>query len=144
MKVEVSLIDEVKDYVDGVKEHIKRHKVAYSCGVTAVVTAGITCLIMKGRHAELLSGSDTAENSVFVRPFNLFSNRCNVNVVNVLEREGRGHPGYIVRCLETGTEFFSQKKAASNENVSDAIMSLHLRGKIDDINGYHFERLQVA
>ena len=44
-----------------IKEHFKRHKVAYCCGTTAVVTAGITWLVVRGRYATLLSRVDGPE-----------------------------------------------------------------------------------
>jgi len=100
---------------------------------------------MKGRHAEMQSVSDRTElqrGSVFVRPLNFLSR--NNNVVSVVEREGRGHPGYIVRCIETGDMFLSQKEVAKAYNCPDSILSMHLRGKIPDFAGHHFERVGIA
>jgi hypothetical protein len=125
------------------KEHFNKYKLVYISAGVSITIAGITCTLMRGRYAELLSGSDTAENSVFVRPLSILSNQRN-NIVTVIERAGQGHPGYLVRCLETGTIFSSQKQAAIMHGVSDAILSLHVRGKIPNINGLHFERVSLV
>ena len=134
--------------IEKIKQHVKDHEVAYACGATAVITAGITFLIMKGCGAAAIVGADgpeTADTLVTVHPRNFLnfwnSNSFNQTIVSVVEREGRGHTGYIVRCKETLEEFPSQKAAALMAKVSDMIMSLHIRGEIPDINGYHYERV---
>ncbi|HEY1247418.1 MAG TPA: hypothetical protein VGE97_00380, partial [Nitrososphaera sp.] len=122
--------------VEEVKAHVKKHQVAYSFGAGAVV-AGFTCLIMRGAYAGIQrvpGGSDT----IHVKPLAFFSRQ---NVTTVIEREGRGHPGYIIQCLETGKIFRSQIEAAANMNVYPSLMSGHLNGKFPDVHGYHFERI---
>lgn len=129
-----------------IKAHVKRNKVAYASLGSAVLAASFTCLIMRGRHADVQCVSDTAETSVFVRPLTFFSKQGEIttNIINVLERDGRGHPGYIVHCKETGDVFASQKQAADAFNIPSAVLSLHIRGKLDDVNGLHFERISPA
>jgi len=124
-----------------IKVHFRKNKDRYKFfGIGAV--AGITLVIMRGRCADFLRSSDTAATTVFARPLFLFSNHNKIiNVVAVIEREGRGHPGYSVMCKETGDFFFSQNGAAAWAGVSDANMSLHVRGKLPDVDGWHFERV---
>ena len=55
----------------------------------------------------------------------------------------KGHPGYLTRCIDTSDVFESQKKAASAFGISDKVMSEHLKGKLPDANGHHFERVVV-
>jgi len=65
------------------------------------------------------------------------------NLVTVIEREGRGHPGYVVRCLETNEIFTSQGKAAECLGLRETMLSGHLNGKFPDVDGLHFERINV-
>lgn len=138
----------MKERIEKIKTHIYKHRVVYSCSVTAVVVAGITFIVMRGRYAEIkrVSDEDLILNKLFVRPFNFLSNNndINANIITVIEREGRGHPGYIVRCLETGEVFLSQTQAAIVMEIPATVISDHLRGKFDHANGYHFERICAA
>ena len=76
--------------------------------------------------------------AIAIRPLSFFSTQ---NVVTVIEREGRGHPGYLVRCLETGRVFPSQDAAARSIGAYPSILSSHLQGKHSDVFGLHFERI---
>lgn len=120
------------------REHFRRNWERYALGGTLV--AGFTLLVMRGRHADMQSVSDGSA-MITVRPFSIFSNKQITNVVTVIEREGRGHPGYLVRCLETGQTFISQAEAASVMNVSPSMLSSHINGSFDNVNGLHFHRL---
>jgi hypothetical protein len=134
-------------YWEKVKKHFKKNKNVYIVGIGV---AGITTLIMKGSHAGLIDRTQRGLQDHRVHGFFLFnfkspvSDSFNQTIVNCIEREGRGHPGYIVMCKETLEEFPSQVKAALNEGVSDMIMSLHIRGEIPDINGHHYKRVMAA
>jgi hypothetical protein len=126
--------------IDKVKSHISRHKVAYSFG-SGIAFAGITCIIMRGRHAGILRVPEEPLKAVFVRPLFLFSNHNKINVVAVVLRDGRGHPGYPVICKETGDLFLSQTGAARWAGISDWYMSQHLRGNLPHVQGWTFERV---
>ena len=140
-------MDENVEQEDG---YFKRHKKAYLWG-GGMSLAVITCLIMRGRIAsiqEVLGGSD----EITVRPLTFLSKEVSTttmidqskHVVNVLEREGRGHPGYIVRCVETGLLYLSQKSAAEELNIPAWLMSDHLNGKLPDAHGWHLERVGIT
>lgn len=116
-----------------------KKKIIYSCLATGLVFAGIAAFIMRGRYTVLQSGAD-GHSRVTVRPFSFFSKQI-VSVVNVIEREGRGHPGYITRCLETMEDFITQGDAARSAGVDDNTMSRHIRGMIPDIKGLHYQRV---
>lgn len=103
--------------------------------------AGITYAIMRGRYAGLLRGPDTAAMTVFVRPLSFFSKQTVVTIISVSRQ---GPPSWVVRCLETNQIFTSQNQAAIEFGTSAANMSLHLRKKLPDIFGYHFERICLA
>ena len=136
----------MSERLDRLKEHFRKNKVIYSCGLTAFGVAGITYTLMRGRHASVqrvLDGSDLLSESITVRPLSFFTNRNTNNIVNVIEREGRGHPGYLVRCIETGEGWISQIKAADAANTYPSVMSGHLTGKIPDVHGLHYERIGI-
>jgi hypothetical protein len=129
----------MKERIEKIKQHIRDNREIYiAAGAGLVAGAGITLLITRGRHAGIQGVPGTAENSVFVRPFNFLSPNT---ILTVFEREGRGHPGYIIQCLETGETFPSQVQAANVMNIPETLLSAHLRGKFPDVDGLHFERL---
>jgi len=136
----------MRDYIEKIKIHIEKHKMVYSCAATAVGVAGITAVIMRGRYETLaiggVYGSKTADTSITMRPFSFFSQQK--NVVKVIARDGRGHPGYIIRSLDTQELFGSQREAASVFGISETLLSKHLSGKIQNAEGYRFERLSMA
>jgi hypothetical protein len=126
------------EVVNDVKLHVQKYQAAYLCGAVSVATAGFTTLLMRGRYVENPMGS-YGQDTVTVRPLSFLSNRQ--TVVTVVAREGRGHPGYIVRCLETGNVFVSQNQAADAMNIPKHILSKHLTGEFADACGWHLERL---
>jgi hypothetical protein len=125
-----------------IRSHVERHQVAYS-----VSLAGITCFIMKGRCASFprsLVDVGLPSGATIIRPLAFFSSqKIQMNTVAVIARDGRGHPGYIVQCKETGDIFLSQGGGAVWAGVSDRHMSRHLNGALPDVNGFTFERFTV-
>lgn len=67
-----------------------------------------------------------------------------INITTVLNRAGRGHPGWPVQNLETNQVFFSQKQAADAFGISETFLSGHLQGKYPDANGLHFQRVNLV
>lgn len=130
-----------------IKAHFVEHKELYIGLGIGVGVAGITAIIVRGRHAEVqrVSDEDPSVKRVIVRPLNILSNRpaTTSSVVTVIERDGRGHPGYITRNLETNRYFPSQTKAAEEFDIPLSVMSDHIRGKFEDANGLHFERIVI-
>lgn len=129
-----------------VRKHWKNNHKFYIGAGGGMVLAGITYTIMRGRYEALAVGGayglKTADTSVTMRTLSIFSDQN--NVVNVLTREGRGHPGYIIRSLDTDQIFFSQRDAASFFDISETLLSKHLSGKITDAKGLRFERICMA
>ncbi len=124
--------------IERIKAHINKHKVVYSCGTTAITVAGITYLIIGGRYAVVGNAASDGLERVTVRPLSFFSHHN--NVVTVIERDGRGHPGYITHCIETGKDFATQGEAARKYGISSTVMSKHINGILENANGFHFER----
>ena len=106
--------------------------------IAVAVFAGITCYIMRGRCAILQSGMD-GSSRITVRPLLFFPN--NPNIVTTIHNGTRGHPGFCVRNLEHMIDFPTQGVAAKTFDISPALLSSHLNGKFDNVNGLHFERV---
>jgi len=121
-----------------IKAHLEKHKTLYACVATAAGVATFTAVIMRGRYVENPMGSNGHDGAT-VRLLSFLSNRP--SVVTVIQREGRGHPGYIVRCIETGDVFLSQTQAAAAMLIPEKVISHQITGKTLDANGYHFERV---
>lgn len=131
--------------VQKIKQHIKDNKKVYVNGISIVVIAGLTTLIMRDRHAVLQTGADGLDVTT-VRSFNfnfLARQLESGNVTTVISRDGRGHPGYITRWLEEMIDYETQGLAASEHGVPASVMSAHIQGKIPDVNGNHFVRVSV-
>ena len=140
--------EEEVDVTEDIRNHFQKNKNAYMAGAAGILFAGITCRIMKGSYPDVLRVSESSVPRVLdgpakvtVTPLSLFSNRMTNNIVTVIEREGRGHPGYLVRCLETNEIFTSQYEAARQLGVWPSIVSGHLNGKLADVAGKHLERI---
>ena len=129
---------------DKIKNHIEKYKTIYCCAATGIVFAGITAVIMKERHAKVRGAMDEGLVLNKLSCVLSFFSKPQQHVVNVIEREGRGHPGYLTRCLETNDIFTSQTEAAKSFKIPTSVMSDHLRGKFDNAAGYHFERIIAA
>ena len=131
--------------MDRIKKHWEEHKTAYLCGASAVVVAGITVLIMRGRYEGFRKepyGLQTADTVVTMRPLSFLSKQD--NVVKVINKYGIGRPGYLIHSLDTNEYFSSQREAASVFGISESLLSKHLSGKLENAEGYNFERLHLA
>ena len=140
----------MNEKVEKIKEHFIRNKDRYIVGtIVGITTAGITWLIMRRSRAVLdYVGADCPDTestdflSLFSNKFNINSSITN-NVVTVIEREGRGHPGYRVRDLDTLMEWDTQGLAAKSLNTTPMVISKHIRGIYPDAKGHHLERIAV-
>lgn len=119
--------------LEKIKTHLQENKEIY---VAAAVGAGLGAAAVA---ATLL----LKKQVVIVDSFKIQwkSNTTN-HVVTTLVR--RGHPGYLVRCLQTGEVFASQNRAAAAMGINRGDLSSHLNGKYASAGGYVFERLGEA
>lgn len=134
----------IKERYEKVKKHIQDHKVAYSCAVTGVMVAGITVVIMRSNIVRGAMGDSGVRGAPTNTASFTFRNKQTINVTTVLDREGRGHPGWPVRNIETKRIFFSQREAADTFDISYSALSGHLNGKFSDVDGLHFERISLG
>ena len=141
-----------EDVLDDIKTHFDKYKVAYiTGGITAagVGFAGFTYLIMRGHYTGIqgvpesgIRGVLDGPAKVAVSPLAFFSHQTN-NVVAVIERNGRGHPGYPVWCPETNEYWPTQNAVAKAWGVYPSLVSGHLNGKFPDIDGKQLQRVKV-
>jgi hypothetical protein len=127
---------------DGVKKHIRDHRTAYAFGA-GIGVAGISFLIMRGTGLRGGPGVSGLRGGPSNTASFILSNKQQI-ITTVLDRERRGHPGWPVRNLETKHIFFSQKEAADAIGVPESLMSAHIHGKFPDIDGLHFERVNLV
>lgn len=131
--------------LEKIKTHVQKHKAVYTCGAVALATAGITTLVMRDRYEALVTdgayGLKTADTSVTMRSLSFLSSQN--NIVSVITRNGRGHPGYLVHCLDSDEYFSSQREAALACDVSETLLSKHLNGKLPNVDGRIFNRINV-
>ena len=120
--------------LDKMKETIRNN---WKPLVVGVGIAGITCFIMRGRYEACIERAYGP--IVTVRPLSFFSKQF----VTVVLRDGRGHPGYVVKCLETGSIYLSQAEAAKAMGFTPSTLSQHLNGMRSHIHGFHLERVAV-
>lgn len=111
------------------KAHLKKHKTAYlvAGGVVAGVVLGavVTAVVRK-----------TSVNQIAIGD--------NITQIAEVHLARRGHPGYIVQCVETGEIFASQRRAAEVLNVNRYDLWKHLHGEIPDVKGYTFKIIAEA
>lgn len=140
------------------KKHIKKHKTEYYCIVTGVVVAGITLLIMRSRSDSSISRGipvtakrglavpgEASVNALEVNRGGLvLGNSYALNNVSFISSNRQGPPSWVIRCLETGAIFASQNLCANEMGVAKSEVSKHLNGFLDNVQGYHFERICLA
>ncbi len=131
-----------------IKAHVGRHKTEYIVG--SIVIAGITYIIMRS-HTGIQRVPESSiprvldgPTKVTVTPFSLLSNRQTNNVINIIHKEGRGHPGYPVFDLDDKILYNTQGLAAKALNAWPSVVSGHLNGKLSDVNGHHLIRVPNA
>ena len=134
--------------LDQIKNHFRENKKVYiSIGIGLVgglTIAGITSAIVRSNILQRGMREEGLQRGPFNAASFVFSNKQTISVTTVLDRDGRGHPGWPVRNLETKQIFFSQGEAARAFDVSESVLSGHLKGKIPDVYGLHFERVSLG
>lgn len=135
--------------IERFKQHMRDNKKVYFAFGSGIALAGITALVMREPRAVLNSvGADCPEMEP-TDSLSFFNNSVvkkstiTNNVTTNIERDRRGHPGFITKCLETDQFFETQGAAARAFDIPEMTMSNHLRGKFEDANGYHFKRIGV-
>ena len=123
------------------KAHWEKYKQTYitvgvSIAVGVMVGVGVYVLTkQKNPNIKVDISGNTDSNPIGV----------NLGTLNyTVEANRQGPPSWVVRCLETGEVFSSQRKAAEELGVSDRDISTHLNGMKDNVGGLHFERICMS
>lgn len=120
--------------IDRIKKHLKDHKEAYIVGGVMLIAGVVIGVVFKS--------SPTAVQKANIQGLVNWKPVQTLEQTTVLVR--RGHPGYIVKCLETGELFASQRRASDLLNLNLSDLSKHLNGGLESVKGLHFERLGEA
>jgi hypothetical protein len=117
-----------------IKQHVEKHKVAYSVGGVVVIAA--TSFVV-GRYVGMRFGPNAWLNAkkIVIKE--------NVFLIHTYER-WTGPPSWMVRCVETGRVFTSQRAAAHEMGISQGVLTSHLNGRAEHVGGYHFVRVAMA
>lgn len=133
------LPERAKEKVARVKLHIKKHKTIYIASAT-----GVGCLIVGGT-AGAVFGKQVAVKSI-AKNTAVIAYKSPQTVTNVVTTElaRRGHPGHIIKCIETGEVFASRNRAAGVMGINRYELFQHLKGLQDTAGGFTFEILGEA
>lgn len=128
-----------------VKGHFKKHKVKYIVGGTCLVAGGtVGYYVSKHYHAVNMNVISKVEpTNVAIGKDISIKNKTDItnNVTNV---NMGGHTRKIVRRVSDGKLFGSVQEAAAEAGVSQPLMSNHLNGRNDHINGGKYEIAGLA
>ena len=123
-----------------IKEHFAKYRNVY-------ITAGIVVLASVVTGLTVYSVSKTDIKPVSIGDIHENSNVA-VNLGGTLnytiKSSRKGPPSWVVRCLETGQLYSSQRQAANTLNLDKNNLSKHLNGLTDSVSGLHFERVCMA
>jgi hypothetical protein len=124
--------------------HVRKHKEAYIAGTVCLgagVLAGNSRSLMRSVVQQPISRgiSVTADRGIAV-----VGKRVSLNNVSYISANRKGAPSWVVRCLETGAIFTSQRSAATEMGLPENELSRHLNGLRDHVRGNHFERICLA
>lgn len=128
--------------VEKLKTHVRENRRVYISSLVGVL-GGIaigTTIMMRRQSSPISSGiSGTADRGISV-----IGKKVVMSNVSYISQNRQGSPSWVVRCLETGIVFTSQRKAALTMDLPESEISKHLNGALDNVRGYRFERLCMA
>lgn len=128
-------MDKVQSKTSKVKAHFEKNKNSYILGGVCFLTGAVA-----GVAVGMNMSSQTATATQRVIAFK--TGDVTQNVIQQLTR--RGHPGIVVRCVETGESFASVRRASELLNLNRAELTSHLKGLKDSVGGLTFETLGEA
>ena len=121
----------MKERIERAKKHLKDNKKIYLIGAGGLVVGVVVGFVSSGKAIQIVDS------------FNIKYKSPTTNTV-IAELVRRGHPGNLIRCVETGEVFASQQRAAEVLDVNPGNLSRHLNGKLASVNGKTFELIGEA
>jgi hypothetical protein len=119
-----------------VKAHVQRNKLTYSCFGSAIAS-GLLVGVLKSRPTivnnitQVTPSIAPVMNNISKPVFRPEFHNSNTSFV--------GHPHKLVKCLETEEIWETVKSAAEAVGKAPAVMSKHLNGHTDHVNGLHYK-----
>lgn len=98
-----------------------------------------------GTTSPELLGTGESAVSIF-SPHLAINNSPNtvLNLKQVINSNRKGAPSWVVRCVETGQIYTSQRAAALSTGIAESDISRHLNGLRELSENLHFERICLA
>jgi hypothetical protein len=124
-----------------VKEYLQEHKELYIGLGVGVIVAGITYSIMRAQSGSIILRDSIVEAQ---RDSIVLGKNATLNQVSYFDSNRQGPASWVVRCVETGLVFTSQRAAALAMDISESNISRQLNGLKNQADGYHFERICMA
>ncbi len=121
--------------IEKIKNHFSENKVIYFATTGGIVIGVVGSFMVFGNGRNII---DSLKIELYYK-----SSKTNINQVLPSRL---GHPGYVIRCIETDKLFPSQNNTAKIMDINPRLLSSYLNGKTitSNINGYTFERLGEA
>jgi hypothetical protein len=120
-----------------VKKHVKEHKEAYIVATVAAVAGGAVGYLVR---AQLTVSVNQKIQSIGYKSTMNLTNNSTVNVI----RADKGPLGNAVIRLSDGEQYRSQRDAALQNGISEAVLRHHLRGETPNAGGERFHILREA
>jgi hypothetical protein len=117
--------------LDKFKKHLKDNRAVYIALGVGVAIGTVATLVIFKRDAIVITINDS---------FNITNRATKTNTV-VTNLTRQGHPGFKVRCNETGVVFPSIHNAAKSMDMNPSQLSQHLQGKLPHVKGKTFTKL---
>ena len=124
------------------RNHYYRYRTEYICAASLIGFALITHSVMRRNFiTQPINGgiSAVADGGISV-----VGKKVVMDNVSYISQNRKGPPSWVVRNLETGAVFTSQKAAASELEIPASELSKHLNGLMENVRGLHFERVCMA
>lgn len=123
--------------IENIKNHVRENKKVY-IGTAAGLAVGAAVGVGIGVGLSVRQSGPITN----VRPIQAFAYKSNQTVEVIVE--ALGDPGNIVQDMTTGTIYASQNQAAKALGVDKSIISRHLHGSVESINGHILQKLGKA
>jgi hypothetical protein len=121
-----------------VKSHISRNKKEYIVFGTCFVIGFAGGVALKGALTRVVLNVES--DQIVIKPIAIFAKQ----IVTVFHMGRQGPPSWITECVETGEKTLSQRAMSALKGISQAELSQHLNGKLENVDGLHFKRVALA
>lgn len=127
----------MKERIEKVKTHLSENKATY-------ITGGVSALVGAAGTALFFSAPQTASVSNKISGFFVWKPVINAETAIIQQLSRRGHPGFVVKCVETGEAYASVRRASEVLGLNRNNLRDHLNGLKDSVGGFTFEILGEA